>query len=177
MGIGAGVSASKKFSNTVTIASRRIALPEIVEGKSVTVKFISDLCQRDFIRAKVTSQLTILQSLDIMMRNVVSGLRFSHARTKCAEDSHCANWYNTEVISLQKANNVARCVEHTSEKYKFCQLRGKAGQKCPVFRNGKKVSSGENEYFCDKGLKCVEVDDDDYFVGIKVESATGVCRR
>ncbi len=102
MGVGAGVSASKSFSNTVTITSRRIALPEIVSGKSVTVKFISELCQHDFVRAKVTSQLTVLQSLNVMMRNVVSGLRFSHARTKCAEDSHCANWYNNEVISLQK---------------------------------------------------------------------------
>jgi hypothetical protein len=177
MGIGGGVSAASRFSNTVTIASRRISLPESVAGKTVTVKYISELCHKDFVKAKISNHLTVMQSLDLMMKNVVSGLRFSHARTKCAEDRHCADWYNREVISLQKKNNVARCVEHSTEKYKFCQLRGKVGQNCPVYRGGKRVSSGENEYTCDKGLKCVMTDDDDYFVGIKIESATGVCRR
>jgi hypothetical protein len=177
MGIGADASVGAKFANTVTMASRRIALPEYVGGKSVTVKFISELCQRDFTRAKITNNMTVLQVLDVMMKNVISGLRFSHARTKCVSDSDCKNWYNREKSSLERQNNVARCVEHKTEKYRFCQLRGKSGQNCPVYKNGKKVSSGDNEYSCDWGLRCVEIDDDDYIIGIKIESARGQCRK
>ncbi|MFP5385149.1 MAG: hypothetical protein ACLGHN_03675 [Bacteriovoracia bacterium] len=158
-GAGVGASASKSYSNIVSIDSRRIFVPEYIEGKSVTIKLLNDLCHNDFLRAKVTNNMTVKDSLNIMMKNVVSGLRFSHPKTKCAVDSHCYNWYNKELIGLVKIKNFPRCVEERREKYMACELRGVVGQNCPVYENGKRTSSGSFEYTCDEGLRCQKYQD------------------
>ena len=177
MGVGGGASVSKKFVNSVTIASRRVALPEFVANKSVTVKFISDICHNDFLRARFNNSLSVSSSLDIMMKNVVSGLTFSHPKTKCAVDEHCYNWFNKEVISLVKIKNFPRCREGSSlEKFRTCQLSGLEGQNCPVFENGKRTSDGQWEYNCDAGLKCVKYESQTFFLGSVWSYAKGKCQ-
>jgi hypothetical protein len=177
MGMGADVSVSSVFQNVVNLQSRRIALPEVVAGKTLTVKSVSQICHGDFLKAKATNSMTVRQSLDIMMRNVVSGLVFSNPKTKCAKDSDCANWFNKEVISLKKRKNTYRCVEDTRDKFRFCQLRGQAGQNCSVFEGGKRTSSGQNEYPCDKGLKCVKKSDASQVLGYDWSYSVGKCQK
>lgn len=177
MGMGADVSVSSSFQSAVNIQSRRIALPESVGGKMVTVKYLSELCHNDFLKGRYSNNMTVAQSLTVLMKNVVAGLVYSNAKTKCATDADCSNWYRSEVITLKKKNNVARCVEHVKEKYRFCQLRGKVGQKCSVIEKNKRTSSGENEYPCDWGLRCVKKESAAYLGSWKVTSSEGTCQK
>lgn len=177
MGMGVDASISRTFQNVVNLQSRRIALPETVAGKTMTVKFVSDLCHGEFLKAKATNNLTIRQSLDVMMRNVVSGLVFSNPKTKCAQNSDCQDWYNKEVISLKKKKNIARCVEDTRDKFRFCQLRGQVGQNCSVIEGGKRTSSGQNEYPCDWGLKCVKTSNATSILGMDWNYSVGKCQK
>jgi hypothetical protein len=163
-GMGGGASVTKTISQTVNLSSRRVEVPEYIDGKSATIKFLSQICHNDFLKAKATSALTIADSLNVMMKNVVSGLRFSHPKTKCAVDTHCYNWFNNEVISLARIKNFPRCVEERREKYRSCTLRGLQGQNCAVFDSkGKQVSDGFFEFTCDAGLKCVKVQQEGWF--------------
>ena len=175
MGMGADVSISKVFQNVVNLQSRRLALPETVANKTMTVKYISELCHGEFLKAKASNSMTVRQSLDIMMRNVISGLVFSNPKTKCAQNSDCANWFNKEVTALQKKKNTYRCVEDTRDKFRFCQLRGQVGQTCAVIENGKRTSSGQYEYPCDWGLKCVKKSSATQILGMDWSYATGKC--
>ena len=171
-GVGASAGVSKKFSNSVNIASRRILLPEQIAGKKVTMKSMTELCHNDFLNARVTNNLTVTGALNVMMKNVVAGLRFTHPKNKCATDQHCAEWFKKEVITLAKNNNKARCVENTREKYMQCELRGQVGQSCIVLdAKGKRLSSGNQEYTCDKGLKRVQTQEAGF-----MSPAKGQCR-
>ena len=177
MGVGADASISRTFANTVTLASRRIALPESVANKSTTVKYISALCHNDFLKAKFNNTMTIKDSLNIMMKNMVAGLTFSHPKTKCATDDQCSSWFDNEVISVLKNNNVARCSEESGrEKFRACHLRGLKGQNCPVFEGGKRTSSGEFEYSCDIGLKCVKYKNESTILGAVWSHSKGKCQ-
>lgn len=176
MGLGGEVTISQKYVNTVNLTSRRIALPEYVAGKSVTVKFISELCHQSFLNAKFSNSMTVSQSLNVMMKNVVSGLTFSHPKTKCAIDEHCYSWFNNEIISLVKIKNFPRCAEESyREKFRSCQLRGLEGQNCPVYEGGKRTSDGQWEYACDKGLKCVKYESQTFFMGYVWTPSKGKC--
>jgi hypothetical protein len=176
-GIGGGISVAKSYSNAVTMTSRRIAVPESVEGKTATIKLLNSLCHYDFLKGKVTNTLDVAGSLNLMMKNVLSGLRFSHPRTKCIQDNHCSKWFNTEVVALSRIRNVARCVENPKEKYRACEIRGLQGQNCPVFdSNGQKVSDGKSEFTCDSGLKCAKVQSEGWLKGWSVyQYAKGKC--
>lgn len=177
MGIGTDATVTSSFQSSVNIQSRRIALPESVQGKMMTVKYLSELCHNDFLRGKYSNSMTVRQSLDALMRNVVSSLVYSNAKTKCATDRDCSDWFRNEVISLNKKQNVARCAEHTKEKYRFCQLRGKVGQNCPVIEKGKRTSSGEGEFFCDWGLRCVKTESASYVGSWQWSSSEGTCQK
>ncbi len=176
-GIGGGASIESTFKNVVSMTSRRVLVPEYIDGKSVTFKTLSQLCMNDFLRARVTNNMTIAQSLNIMMRNVVSSLRYSHPKTKCVRDSHCFNWYNKEIIALARIANYPRCVEEKREKFYQCQLRGLKGQNCAVFdAKGKRVSDGMFEFQCDVGLKCVKVQNEGWFTNWELyQYAKGKC--
>jgi hypothetical protein len=116
--------------------------------------------------------MTVMDSLNIMMKNSVASLRFSHPKMKCLTDDHCLKWAQTEVLALNRVGNAARCVENAAEKFRSCELRGQKGQSCPVFNSaGKHLSSGRGEYTCDAGLKCVTIQDAGIF-----KSAQGKCR-
>lgn len=176
-GVGGGASVEATFSNTVNMTSRRVVVPEYIDGKSVTFSMLAQLCMNDFLRARVTNNMTVGQSLNIMMRNVVASLRYSHPKTKCAKDSHCFNWYNKEIIGLVRIGNYPRCVEETREKFYQCQLRGLKGQNCAVFdKKGKRVSDGMFEFQCDKGLRCVKTQTEGWFTNWELyQYAKGKC--
>lgn len=177
MGLGARSSVSKDYSNSVILSSRRIIVPEFIAGKTVTYNDLIDLCHKGFLKAKISKNQTVSDSLNVMMKNIVSSLRFSHPKTKCAQDNHCLNWFNNEIISLVKINNTSRCVERGVEKYRTCELRGLKGQNCAVIENGKRVSDGSFEYTCDTGLKCVKTKNGGWFTGGSMYSfAKGECR-
>ncbi|MBA2403737.1 MAG: hypothetical protein H0V66_03115 [Bdellovibrionales bacterium] len=177
LGLGADTTVSKRFENTVNLQSRRISLPESVANKTMTVKYISELCHSDFKKARFSNTMTVGQSLDIMMKNVVSGLIFSHPKTKCVQDSHCADWFYGEVIALHRNKNTYRCVENSVDKMRFCQLRGLAGQNCIVMENGKRTSSGEWEYNCNPGLRCVKYESATYLFDWTWSYAKGKCQK
>ncbi|MCM2350337.1 MAG: hypothetical protein NDI69_09980 [Bacteriovoracaceae bacterium] len=158
MGIGGSAVLAKDYSNTAEIVSRRVSVPETIGDKMVTHKMLAEICHNDFLRTKVTNTMTVASSLNIMMKNIIAGLSFSHPKTKCAADSQCQNWYKNEIIALAKRNNVARCVENSKEKYFSCELRGREGQACAVYnKNGRRVSGNGLEFTCDKGLYCKTV--------------------
>lgn len=176
-GMGADVVISKKFRNSVNLQSRRLALPYSVEGKVMTVKYISELCHNDFLKSKFSSNMTVQQSLNSLMKSVVSGLVFSHPQTTCIQDSQCKTWFTKENIASKRNKNVARCIEDQKDKFRTCQLRGQVGQRCLVYQDKKLVSSGFNEYTCDKGLKCVTVVAPEFGLGIQWFNAIGKCTR
>ncbi len=176
-GVGGSASVSRSYKNSVKLESRRILVPEYVDNKTVTYRYLRDLCHNDFLRAKVTNTLTVAGSLNVMMKNVVSSLRFSHPKTKCAVDSHCYKWYNKEIIPLLKLQNFPRCVEEPREKYRACELRGLKGQNCAVFdRTGKRISDGMFEFKCDTGLRCVKYQEAGWFQNWELyQYAKGKC--
>lgn len=174
-GIGATGNLSTSYKNTVSLSSRRVAVPEKIDGKATTFKMLTELCTNDFLKARVTSNMTIADSLNIMMKNVVSSLRYSHPKTRCARDSHCYNWFNNE-LGMIKLNNFPRCVG-TSEAIYTCQLKGLEGQNCPVYdAKGTRISDGMFEFKCDTGLKCVQYQSAGWFRGWDIyKFAKGKC--
>lgn len=176
-GMGAETSVSKKFQNSVNLQSRRVALPESVAQKTMTVAYLSRLCHTEFLKTKYNNNMTVQQSLNTLMKSVISGLVFSHPKTKCAQDSQCKNWFNKEQIAFKRKNNTYRCVEDAKDKFRGCELRGKVNQKCSVYENKKRVSQGINEVVCDKGLKCVTQDRATFVFGQIWTYATGFCQK
>ncbi len=176
VGIGGGASFGSKYSNEVTMTSRRIFVPEYIGNQTVTLPFLQRLCLNDFLSAKISGQMTVKQSLNLQMRNTVASLRFSHPQTKCVRDSQCIRWFNQGMRGVVGNAAVPRCVEESREKYFACQVRSVRGQKCPVFKNGKHVSSGSFEYQCDRGMYCKTVKEGGWFQSMRVfEYAEGRC--
>jgi hypothetical protein len=176
-GIGGGTSVATEYGNNVSLTSRRITVPEYLDGKSVTMKLLTEICHEDFLRGKVTETMTIADSLNVMMKNVISGLTFSHPKTKCLTDAQCLNWFNNELIGLVKLKNTPRCVEEKRENFFSCELRGLKGQNCAVFdAQGRRISDGMFEYQCDAGLKCVKVQEEGWFKNWELyQYARGKC--
>ena len=176
MGIGGGTSFGAKFSNEVTMTSRRIHVPEYIGNNTVTLPYLQRLCLSDFLNAKINDRMTVKQSLNIQMRNMIASLRFSHPKTKCVRDAHCGRWFNQGMKGVVGNAAVPRCVEEPREKYFACAVRAVVNQKCPVFKAGKHVSNGQFEYPCDKGLVCRTVKEGGWFQSMKIfEYAEGRC--
>lgn len=170
-GMGADTRVTGIYKNAVNITSRRVFVPEFINNQSTSMGMLSALCHKPFLNAKITNNMTIMGSLNLMMKHLISGLRYTHPKSKCGTDSHCVGWFKKN-ISLRKANNYPRCMLNNVEKYYTCEARGLQGQSCPVYdAKGKRISSGSNEYFCDWGLKCVTVSQGSFLV-----KAKGECR-
>ena len=163
VGVGANASLSKNYKNKVNLSSRRIMVPEYVGGKTFTLNAISNICHNDFMNAKVNSAMSVKDSLNVMMKNVISSMRFSHPNTKCITDKQCGAWFAKNMMALVRNTAYPRCVEEPREKFRACVVRGLKGTKCPVYRGKKLVSDGMFEYACDKGLKCVETQQEGWF--------------
>ncbi|MFA5583371.1 MAG: hypothetical protein WDA09_04075 [Bacteriovoracaceae bacterium] len=176
-GIGADSSVSKEFSNHVALNSRRIFVPEMIGNKKVNLRMLSEICHNDFLNGKINAKVSVKDSLDLMMKNVISGIRFSHPETQCVLDSHCAKWFNTEVLSILRNKATARCLGNAAEGKFSCVLRGTRGQNCAVIENGKRTSSGLGEYICDKGLRCVKTRNAGWLQGGRLyQPSAGQCR-
>lgn len=177
-GSGLDHSMMKKYLNSVDLGSRRIVVPDVIEDKIVTLGYLNQICHHDFLNAKVSGNVTVSKSLNIMMKNVViSSLRFSHPKTSCLSDSDCHNWFYDQNIALLRLNNTPRCVTDSKEKYQYCSLRGLKGQNCTVYNSkGVRVSNGSFEFACDKGLKCLKVREEGWFQGWDLyQFARGEC--
>ncbi len=178
MGVGADVSASRSYGNSVGLNSRRIAVPEYIEGKSVNMGVLAQICHRDFLNAKLRNNLTLKDSLNIMMRDVISTLVYSNPKTKCVTDAHCANWFNKNVKPVSGNAAVGRCLEEKREHFFACYARGVAGTKCPISANGKLITDGKNEYPCDRGLRCVQVKEYGWLKSLQIfQYAEGRCQK
>lgn len=176
--IGGSVSQqeTKQYSDSVNLSSRRLLVPEYVGGKTVTYKDLQNLCHEDFLNTRITNTLTVKDSLNLMMKNVISSITFSHPKTKCATDQHCIHWFDKEIIGLVKIGNIPRCIEEKRGKYRACELRGLEGQNCAVFENGKRTSDGSFEFVCDKGFKCMKTRNAGWFQNWSIyEYAKGKC--
>lgn len=176
VGIGANASISKNYRNKVNLSSRRVMVPEYVNGKTFTLADVANVCHTGFLNAKLNSAMTVKDSLNIMMKNVISSIRFSHPNTKCIKDSQCNDWFAKNMMALVRNTATPRCVEEPREKFRACVVRGVKGTKCPVYRGKKLVSNGMFEYQCDKGLKCVETQSEGWFKNYDLyQYAKGVC--
>ena len=178
MGVGGDASVTQSYSNSVGLDSRRVAIPDYVAGKSVTLSFLAELCHNDFLNAKLKNGSSVKKNLDGIMKNVVASLTFSHPQTKCASDNDCTDWFNNEVISWHKTNTFPRCVPEASGREKFfaCALRGLEKSNCGVFEKGKRTSDGSFEYTCDKGLTCKKTKDGGWFTNGELYAyAEGKC--
>jgi hypothetical protein len=195
LGGGAEHEFTKSYQNSVTVTSRRIAVPETVGGKYFNVKILTELCHKHFLGSKIQNNLTVEQSLDNSMRNLVKGLVFSHSKTQCATDEQCYDWYNNKVAGLFKNKNWPRCRQmNESEQFFGCTLRGQVGQNCGVVEkvtrteDGKKktawerTSDGQFEFECDTGLTCKKYQNvifsksvEKYFRGDKKQYAKAKC--
>lgn len=177
MDVGLESSIQNVSTNNVTLTSRIISLPESVANKILSVKYLSELCHNHFLETKFNNNMNVSSSLNIMMKNVVAGLTFSHPKTKCAVDTQCYDWFNDEVITFMKGKNFPRCTEtNGSEKFRVCRLRGLEGQNCPVYEDGKLTSSGKYEFSCDNGLKCVKYENQTFFLGAIWTPSKGKCQ-
>jgi hypothetical protein len=179
-GVGGSRYYSKVFTHSVTHSSRRILVPDCIGGRTVRLSDITNLCHESYLNTRVkynNSNMTVADSLNATMKNVIAGLRFSHPKTKCAVDDHCSNWFHSEVAGIFKNKNFPRCIEEKKEKYRTCELRGLKGQNCAVFdAKGKRLSDGMFEFRCDKGLKCVKSQDEGWFRGGEIyQYAEGRC--
>lgn len=172
MGIGGSVGRGRSVSDSVSMDSRQVFLPQFVEGKSVTMPLLRQICHNDYLNAKINNRMTLKQSLYISMKNLLAGAIFIHPKTKCAVDSHCIGWFKKEKLAILGNKVVPRCVEDRNEKYRTCVVGARAGQNCPVFTKGKLVSRpGEN--ICDRGLSCVKVKQEG---PLWLQYAVGVCK-
>lgn len=178
IGIGGSSSVSSAYSNSVNLASRVIFVPEYVANESVTYQSLQQICHHDFLKAKISNNLTVTDSLNILMKNVVGQLRFSHPKTKCMMDKDCFLWFKYDLLGLLRVGNYPRCVEEQRQKYFSCELRGLTGQNCSVYdQKGKLLSDGQFEFVCDIGLKCVKVQEEGFFRNWKIyQYAKGQCQ-
>ncbi|MFA7614721.1 MAG: hypothetical protein WCY48_10850 [Candidatus Caldatribacteriota bacterium] len=175
-GVGVDNSFSKEYSNVVTLNSRRLQVPESVGRDVVNLHYLTQICHQSFLNARINNNITVKDSLNLMMKNVINGVRFSHPDTQCAIDSHCNKWFNTQVLPILRNKARPRCVQNNGGVFS-CVIRGTQGQACTVIENGKRTSSGLGEYICDKGLRCVKVRNAGWFQGGRLyQPSVGVCR-
>jgi hypothetical protein len=175
-GIGGSVDLGSSYKNKVNLSSRRVMVPEKVDGKTFTMNDVVTICNSGFLNARLNPAMTVKDSLNVMMKNVVSSLRFSNPNTKCLVDSQCNSWFVKEKMPLVRNTATPRCVEVPRDKYRACVVRGLKGTKCPVYQNKQRVSDGMFEYACDQGLKCVQTQEAGWFKNYDLyQYAIGKC--
>lgn len=154
-GVGAEGNLVHTYQNTITLSSRRLLVPDSVDGRQVNLAFLAQICHNDFMRARTQNGRSVRDNMNTTARNLASGLTFVDRASECMVDTHCNNWFRG-VVSIHKYRTAPRCARAVGNNAMFsCQLRGQVGANCQVVRNGRRVSSGYFEYTCDRGLRCV----------------------
>jgi hypothetical protein len=139
----------------VTLSSRRVLVPDSIDGREALVSTLARLCHNGYMNTRTSNLKTVKQNLDTMMRNIVSGLTYVNPSMQCVTANHCVNWYNRDVIWMHKQNTVPRCIQtRGSDSLMTCQLRGVEKAACAVVKDGKRVSSGMFEYTCAENYRC-----------------------
>jgi hypothetical protein len=100
--------------------------------------------------------------------------------TSCFVDAHCQASHRIGFPGVPD-RTVSRCVNVANKAF-VCQRFSKEGEKCPLFRtdaNGEqsRLTKGEFEFPCDKGLQCRETLGAGHFAGFKYSSAEAVCMK
>jgi|GEM_PF-1053573 len=175
--VGGKLMALSKDYKLVNLQSRRLLVPDSVEGRLVNLDYLANLCQGKFLDTKFMGQMTVKDSLNKFFINVTKKLVYTNPKTECATDFHCVKWFKTKLGGLIQAKNTPRCMQDKNEQYFTCELRGLEGQNCSVYKNGKLVSNGMFEFQCDAGLKCVQTSEAGWFTNARIYSyAKGECR-
>ncbi len=178
VGIGGSTSISRNYSSSVNINSRTVALPEYLEGKSVTLSSLGQICNKEFMNVKLMNNMTLKDSLNVMMKDMIASLVFTHPNTKCVLDKHCEGWFNKNIRPIAGPTAVPRCLEESREHFMACYARGLSGAKCAVYQNKKLVSDGTNEFSCDRGLHCRQVKEYGWFKNYQMfQYAEGRCTK
>lgn len=172
MGIGGGVARGRSITDTVSMDSRQVFLPQFIEGKTVSMPLLRQICHNDYLKAKINPRMTLKQSMEISMKNMLAGAIFIHPKTKCAIDAQCIGWFKKEKMAIVGNKAFPRCVEDRNEKFRACIVGARVGQNCPVYTKGKLVSRG-GENLCDRGLSCVKVKQEG---PLWLQYAVGVCK-
>jgi hypothetical protein len=177
----ASVSLSNFEQSSSSLTSRRIMVPESIGNQIVNVNMIRQICWKDFLKANIRQGLTVQQSLNVMMYNMLSNLVFSHPKSKCATDAHCLPWArNMNMTASTKARVYPRCMEDSKEKFRFCELKSLEGSSCEMFQYGKRITMETffKQNACDHGLKCTITNPVIYVPGTRwiFQSAIAVCK-
>lgn len=179
LGVGADASVSQKYTTSISLTSRRVLVPNSLEGREATLNTLATICHKQYMQHRVSNGRTVRQNLETMARNMVSGLTYVNASMECVRDTHCYDWYNNRVIWMHKFNTTPKCIQtKNNPSLMTCQLRGTEGANCTVVRNGKRVSNGYFEYQCDKGFRCVVSHEGGWFQNFNLwDSWKAECRR
>lgn len=172
--VGVGQEETRIYNEQTEKNSRRILVPEYIGDKTVTLQFLREICHNDYLKAKVDEKHTVDDAINMEIKNVLSSVTLSHPKTKCVTDLHCYNWFNNQ-LGVFRVANYPRCVPER-EGFMACSNKGLEGQKCSLFKNGKRISDGMFEFTCDKGLKCVQQNQGGWFKNGKMYDApVGKC--
>jgi hypothetical protein len=178
VGVGGDTYVSRNYNNSVDLNSRRVVLPEYIEGKSVTLGMLASLCNNEFVNSKIMNNMTLKDSLNLMMKDMISSLVFSHPNTKCVTDRQCDSWFKKDIRPVSGTTAVPRCLEEKREHFMTCYARGVVGTKCPIFKDHKLISDGAAEYTCDKGLTCKKIKEYGWFKNYQMfQYAEGRCTK
>lgn len=154
-GAGARASLSRRLTETVSVESRRLMIPEFIGNTQITIHKLREICQRRYINAKVNSRMTVRGLADVQLRNQLAGVIYSNPKTQCGRDSQCVNWYRQNKRGVYGPYAYPRCVTNKKESFRYCMAAASINRPCPVFDKGKRVSNTMFELPCDYGLKCV----------------------
>jgi hypothetical protein len=166
------------FRQGVNLSSRRVLVPDLIDGEVATVEKLAEICHRHFLNFRNSNGRTIRQNLETMARNLTQSLVYTNRNLECVMDSHCQDWFHTKVSWINRVKTTPRCIQTKSnDRLMVCQLRGDVGANCAVLKNGKRVSSGDFEYTCREGLSCVVTQEGGWFKrGVLYAPYEGECR-
>lgn len=177
--LGAGASASgkryKRFESNYS--SRRVLVPDTINGLKVGLAQLTDICHNRFLNVRVPNGRTIRTNMRTSLQNMTKSLVLESSLIQCSKSNHCVNWFNRQPRG-RKLMTVPRCAPGGGGAMS-CQVRGKAGARCAVIKNGKNLSV-PGSLTCDSGLRCVQTRE---YVGSYFDwlpplfYAVGECRR
>lgn len=156
-GMGAEGRSMTAWRKTIEASSRRMLIPDTIDGQQVTVQMLAKICHKDFLNVRTQNGKTARQNLHMTLANMAKSLVYSNPSMQCATDNHCTGWFNKK-WRISKMRAVPRCAQSVGNSgLMTCQTRGREGASCPVYLKGKHVSVGVLEHPCDKGFRCVVI--------------------
>lgn len=177
VGMGASASAKRIKTFETSYSSRRVLVPDMINGKRVGLAQLTDICHNKFIDARTPNGKTIRQNMRTSLVNMTRTLVLKGTASQCVRDNHCTKWFNERPRGY-RLNLVPRCAQG-GPGVMTCQTRGKVGASCGIVKNGKKLTVG-NHPLCDAGLRCVQTREyvANYFDWLPpLYYAQGQCRR